>query len=63
MSRAARRTQQRRSWAAPFMGLACLGAAFYVTWRIEWPLGLVVAIPMGFVALYLILVVRLTRGS
>lgn len=63
MSRAGRRTQQKRAWASPVMGLACLGAAFYVTMRIEWPLGLIVAIPMGFVALYLILVAKLTRGS
>ncbi len=63
MERAARRTKQKNAWVAPLLGLACLAGAFYATYRIQWPLGLVAAVPMAAVALYLLLIVKITRGS
>lgn len=63
MERAGRRTKQKNAWVAPVMGVVCLGGAFYATFQIQWPLGLVAAIPMGFVAFYLMLVANIRRGS
>ncbi len=63
MQRAAKRTRARRAWVSPVMGMGCLVAALAAAALIDWPLGLVAAIPLGFMALYLILAVRVKRGS
>ncbi len=58
MQRAAKRTRARRAWVSPVMGMGCLVAALAAAALIDWPLGLVAAIPLGFMKIRPVLFIK-----